>query len=125
MTHRLTMQLSGGDVVAEWDRLDAIKTDRAVTQGELDEMVECAKVSELVPKGPEVERLNYGVECTGIDFGMMNARNQLISKVVNPLIDKILASLKADRALRQGTDSETKYKVSIVVTSERDIDTVQ
>jgi hypothetical protein len=77
------------------------------------------------PKGPEVERLNYGCECIALDFGMLNARNQLISKVVNPLLDMILASIKQDRALRQGTDSETKYKLSVVVTSNRDIDTVQ
>ena len=79
----------------------------------------------LVPAGPQVEKLNYAVECKDIDFGMLNARNQLISKVVNPSLDMILAGVKQDRALRQGTDSETEYKVSIVVTSTRDIDTVQ
>ena len=76
-------------------------------------------------KGPEVEKLNYACECVNLDFGIINARNLLISKVCNPLLDMIVASIKQDRALRQGTDSETKYKVAIVVTSTRDIDTVQ
>lgn len=76
-------------------------------------------------QGPQAERLNYACQCNDIDFGMLNARNQLISKVCNPLLDMILASVKEDRAIRQGTDSETKYTVSIVVTSTRPIDTVQ
>jgi uncharacterized lipoprotein YajG len=75
-------------------------------------------------EGPQVEKLNYAVECKDLDFGILNARNQLISKVVNPLLDMILNSVKEDRALRQGTDSETEYKVSIVVTSERQLETV-
>jgi uncharacterized lipoprotein YajG len=82
-------------------------------------------VSELYPKGPETEKLNYGVECKGIDFGLLNARNQLISRVVNPLIDKIMNAVKKDREMRHGTDSQTKYTISVIVTSTRDIDTVQ
>jgi len=84
-----------------------------------------ALLPDLAPIGPQTEKLNYAVECKDIDFGLLNARNQLISKVCNPLIDMIMASVKQDRALRQGTDSETKYTVSIVVTSTRQIDTVQ
>lgn len=76
-------------------------------------------------EGAETEKLNYGVSCKGIDFGLLNARNQLISKAINPLIDKILIPLKKDRALRGGTDSGQRYTVSIIVTAERDIDTVQ
>jgi uncharacterized lipoprotein YajG len=76
-------------------------------------------------QGPAVEKLNYATQCTDVDFGLLNARNQLISKVCNPLLDMILDSLKKDRAVRQGTDSETLYTVSIVVTSNRPIDTVQ
>jgi uncharacterized lipoprotein YajG len=82
-------------------------------------------VTSLQPDGPKTEKLNYAVECKDIDFGLLNARNQLISKVVNPLIDMIMASLKKDRALRQSTDSETKYTVSVVVTSNRELETVQ
>jgi hypothetical protein len=75
--------------------------------------------------GPEVEKLNYAAECLGLDFGLINARNQLIKQVCNPLLDMIINSIKEDRALRSGTDSETKYKVAIVISSTRDIDTVQ
>lgn len=78
-----------------------------------------------VVKGPEVEKLNYGVSCTGVDFGMLNARNQLVSKVIGPLVDKIMIPLKQDRALRGGTNSEQRYTVNLVITAERDIDTVQ
>jgi uncharacterized lipoprotein YajG len=67
----------------------------------------------------QIEKLNYGAECIDLDFGIMNARNQLISKVINPLLDMILAKIKADRVVG------AEYKVSIVVTSTRDIDTVQ
>lgn len=69
----------------------------------------------------QIEKLNYGAECIDLDFGIMNARNQLISKVINPLLDMILAKIKADRVV----GAEAEYKVSIVVTSTRDIDTVQ
>lgn len=78
-------------------------------------------VQSLAPIGPQTEKLNYAVECKDIDFGLLAARNQLISKVVNPLIDMVMARLKPDHVV----DSETKYKVSIVISSERDIDTVQ
>jgi hypothetical protein len=75
--------------------------------------------------GPEIEKLNYAVQCVKVDFGMLNARNQLIAKTINPLLDMIMAPLKEDRALRGGTGSGQRYTVSIVVTAERDIDTVQ
>jgi hypothetical protein len=75
--------------------------------------------------GPESQRLNYGVECKSVDFGMLNARNQLIKNVVNPLIDKIMVPLKADRFLYGDTDKGIKYTVSVIVTAIRDIDTVQ
>jgi hypothetical protein len=72
-------------------------------------------------QGPEVERKNYGVECTDLDFGSITARNQLIKNVINPLMDMIDAYLKPDHIV----DSKTKYKVALVVTSTREIDTVQ
>ena len=31
------------------------------------------------------EKLNYGVECKDIDFGLLTARNQLIKRVISPL----------------------------------------
>jgi len=72
-----------------------------------------------------MEKLNYGVSCAGVDFGMLNARNQLISKVVGPLIDKIMIPLKQDRALRGGTGVEQRYTINVIVTAERDLETVQ
>jgi hypothetical protein len=78
-----------------------------------------------VARGPEVEKLNYGVSCNSVDFGLLNARNQLISKVINPLIDKLMIPLKQDRALRGGTGSGQRYTVSVIVVAERDLDTVQ
>ena len=71
--------------------------------------------------GPQVETLNYGVECTGCDYGLITARNQLISRVINPLIDTIMETLKPDHIV----DSGTTYKVAVVITSTREIDTVQ
>ena len=72
-----------------------------------------------------LEHLTYGVQCGNLDFGMLNARNQLVSKVFNPLMDKIMAPLKADRALRGCTDSKQRFTVSVIVTAERDVETVQ
>jgi hypothetical protein len=81
--------------------------------------------AQLSEETPETERLNYAVQCKGVDFGMLNARNQLVSKVINPLIDKLMLPLKKDRALRGGTGSGQRFTVSIIVTAERDVDTVQ
>jgi hypothetical protein len=75
--------------------------------------------------GPLTEKLNYAVQCKGVDFGTLDAPNQFNSKIINPLRDMILASLKQDRALRGGVGSKQRYTVSLVVTAERDIDTVQ
>jgi hypothetical protein len=75
--------------------------------------------------GPQVERLNYGVKCKNIDFGLLNARNQLIKNVVNPLLDKIMVPLKSDRGLQGHTDQRVKYCVSVVVTATVELETVQ
>lgn len=82
-------------------------------------------VPSLEDETAETERLNYGVSCKNVDFGMLNARNQLVSKILNPLIDKLMIPLKQDRALRGGTHSGQRYTVNVIVTAERDIDTVQ
>lgn len=74
---------------------------------------------------PEVEKLNYAVQCTDVDFGTLDAPNQFNSKVINPLRDMIMANLKKDRALRGGPGSRQRYTVSLVITAMRDIDTVQ
>jgi hypothetical protein len=88
-------------------------------------MAHLEPITEHQPAGPQVEKLNYGVQAVKVDFGMLNARNQLISKTINPLLDMIMAPLKEDRALRGGTGSGQRYTIAIVVTAERDIDTVQ
>ena len=75
--------------------------------------------------GPQLEKLNYGVECKNVDFGMLNARNQLISRIVNPLLDKIMTPLKNDRALNGDTGKQVKYCVSVIVTATRELETVQ
>jgi len=72
-------------------------------------------------QGPEVDKKNYAVECVDLDYGILCARNQLIKNVINPLMDMIDAYLKPDHVI----DSKTKYKVALVVTSTREIDTVQ
>lgn len=76
-------------------------------------------------EGPLTEKLNYAVQCKDVDFGMLDANNQFIHKIINPLRDMILANIKKDRALRGGTGSKQRYTVSLVVTAERDLDTVQ
>lgn len=73
--------------------------------------------------GPQVERLNYGVSCKGINYRTLNARNQLIRTVVNPLIDMILRSIEKDGGERTGANQ--RFTINIVVTAESDIDTVQ
>lgn len=83
--------------------------------------IENIKIEKGGPKGPETMRLNYAVECKDLDFGLLCARNQLIKRVINPLMDMIDAKLKYDHVV----DSKTVYTVSLVVTSTRDVDTVQ
>jgi hypothetical protein len=73
----------------------------------------------------KTEKLNYAVQCTNVDFGMLDAPNQFNSKIINPLRDMIMASLKKDRGLRGGKDSRQRYTVALIVTAERDLDTVQ
>jgi len=73
------------------------------------------------PQGPLIEKLNYAVECKDLDYGIITARNQLIKQVFHPLMDMIEQTLKPDHVV----DSKTKYTLSLVITSTRDIDTVQ
>ncbi len=72
-------------------------------------------------KGPSIEKLNYAVECKEIDYGLLTARNQLIKRIINPLMDMIDETLKPDHVV----DSKTSYTLSLVVTSTREIDTLQ
>lgn len=72
-------------------------------------------------KGPSIEKLNYAVECKEIDYGLLTARNQLIKRIINPLMDMIDETLKPDHVV----DSKTSYTLSLVITSTREIDTLQ
>jgi hypothetical protein len=74
-----------------------------------------------LPKGPETEKRNYAVECKDLDYGLITAPNQLVKRVINPLMDMIYAKLKPDHIV----DSRTVYTLSLVVTSTSEIDTVQ
>lgn len=73
----------------------------------------------------KTEKLNYAVQCKDVDFSMLDAPNQFNLKIINPLRDMIMANLKKDRALRGGKDSRQRYTVALIVTAERDLDTVQ
>jgi hypothetical protein len=68
-----------------------------------------------------VEKFNYGVACTSVDFRTIKSRNQFISKVISPLIEAILVPLEKDR--REGAG--TRYTVNLVIVSETDIERIQ
>jgi hypothetical protein len=55
------------------------------------------------------EPKRYAIEVSGFDFGMLNARNQLISKVINPALDTLLVEPIHDHII----DSETRYSMTI------------
>ena len=74
-------------------------------------------------EGPQVERLNYGVSCKDIQYRTLKSRNQLIKTVVNPLLDMILACIERDGGEVQGC--RQRFIVNVVMTQERDLDTVQ
>ena len=60
----------------------------------------------------------YGVQCDSIDFGTLNARNQLITKAINPALDTLLAAPIYDHKI----DSGTRYTIKILLISEYEED---
>lgn len=60
------------------------------------------------------ERKAYAIEVRNFDFGLLNARNQLISKVINPALDTLLTEPIWDHI--QG--SETNYSMTIYLKAE-------
>jgi hypothetical protein len=54
----------------------------------------------------------------GIDYGNLIARNQFVKLVVNPLMDSVDKALKLDHVI----GSSTRYKVSLLIESERDVE---
>lgn len=63
------------------------------------------------------ESKKYGVKCDGLDFGLLNARNQLIRQAINPALDTLLATPIFEHVV----DSETRYSLQILLVSEREI----
>jgi hypothetical protein len=54
----------------------------------------------------------------GIDYRNLVARNQFVKHVINPLMDSVDKALKLDHVV----GSETRYKVSLLIESERDVE---
>jgi hypothetical protein len=68
-------------------------------------------------EGPQ-EWSNYNRGMVGLDFGLLNARNQLILKVINPILDELIREIKLEHL----TDSSTVYDVALLIQSKRDIE---
>lgn len=60
------------------------------------------------------KKCSYGVEAKGFDFGTLNARNQLITKIINPALDTLLAEPVFDHKI----GSRTRYTLKILLLSE-------
>ena len=67
------------------------------------------------------EPKRYAIEVKGFDFGLLNARNQLISKVINPALDTLLIEPVHDHII----DSETVYSLTIYLKAEIPEDSIQ
>jgi len=63
----------------------------------------------------------YAVETNGIDFGTLNARNQLISKVIGPALDTMELDFRHDHIV----GSKTHYTVVVMIKAEREIESIQ
>ena len=63
-----------------------------------------------------IDRRAYAIEVKDFDFGLLNARNQLISRLINPALDTLLLEPIHDHV----TGSETSYSITIYLKSERE-----
>ena len=63
-----------------------------------------------------MEPKRYAIEVNGFDFGLLNARNQLISKLINPALDTLLAEPIHDHIV----GSETRYSLTLFLKAESD-----
>lgn len=61
----------------------------------------------------------YAIVIKGFDFGILNARNQLISKVINPALDTLLVEPVWDHI----RGSETSYSLTLHLKAEWDTPT--
>ena len=65
-----------------------------------------------------IETKAYAIVVSGFDYGLLNARNQLILKLINPALDTLLLEPVHDHV----TGSETLYSLTLHLKSERDTD---
>lgn len=63
-----------------------------------------------------IDTRSYAVEIKDFDFGLLNARNQLIVKLINPALDMLLLEPLHDHV----TGSETLYDLTIYIKSKRE-----
>ena len=61
-----------------------------------------------------IEHKAYAIVVSGFDFGLLNARNQLISKVINPALDTLLTEPIWDHI----KGSETQYSLTLHLKAE-------
>ena len=60
----------------------------------------------------------WGAEAKHFDFGILSSRNQLVSKVINPVVDALLNEARHDHV----KDSGDCYQLKIYLIRERDTD---
>lgn len=65
------------------------------------------------------ETKKYAIEVKGFDFGVLSARNQLISRLINPALDTLLVEPFHDHEI----DSQTLYSLTIFLKAESETST--
>ncbi len=72
----------------------------------------------MTTEASAVDVKKSGVDCGSFDFGTLTARNQLISKILNPALDMLVSQAKAEHVV----GSETKYTLKLFMVSETEMD---
>ena len=75
-------------------------------------------MAERTEGGKRIEVLKYALQMHDIDYGHLMARNQFVKRVINPLMDATEKAIKLDHVV----GSETRYKVSLLIESEREVE---
>ena len=60
----------------------------------------------------------WGAEAKHFDFGLLSSRNQLVLKVINPVVDALLNEARHDHV----KDSGDRYQLKIYLIRERDVE---
>jgi hypothetical protein len=60
------------------------------------------------------EPKRYAIEVKDFDYGLLNARNQLIAKLINPALDTLLAEPVFDHI----EGSKTRYSLTLYLKAE-------